>query len=302
MRIVRWIGIVVGGLVGLIVLGVGVVYALSGSRIGKKYEIAGTEVAVPTDSASIAWGEHIAKTRGCTGCHGADLGGGEFINVPIVAQLYTANLTGGQGGAGGRYTSNADWERSIRHGVAPDGHALLFMPAHEFYPVSDHDLGALIAYIRSRPAVDRAHPEQKVGPVGRMLFVSGQLPLIPAELVQHDAPRPAAPVPGPTAEYGGYLATTCQGCHGVSFGGGPIPGAPPEMLAPRNITMDSATGIGRWTRDDFAKAVRTGIRPDGSNLGKDMPAVENFSGFSDDEVTAIWMYLQTVPRKVYGTR
>jgi hypothetical protein len=73
------------------------------------------------------------------------------------------------------------------------------------------------------------------------------------------------------------------------------------MLSPRNITPDSATGIGRWSEGDFVKAVRTGIRPDGTKLNEAMP-FQQFSSFSDDEISAIWMYLRTVPAKAYGGR
>jgi mono/diheme cytochrome c family protein len=243
----------------------------------------------------------VANIRGCLGCHGEGLAGGTFIDVPVVARLHTANLTRGAGGVAASYASSKDWERAIRQGVAPDGRALLFMPAHEFYPMSDEDLGVLIAYIRSRPPVDRSFPAQSVGPLGRVLFLSGKLKLVPAELVDHDAARPAAPAPGVTPEYGRYLATTCTGCHGDGFSGGPIPGAPPEMQIPLNITPDTVTGIGKWSRDQFATAIRTGVRPNGVPLGKDMP-VELFKHFTDDEVTALWTYLQTVPAKAHGGR
>ena len=301
MRVLRWIGVVLGAVVGLLVVAVGVVYALTGRRISKKYEVAGHEVVVTADSATIAQGEHVARTRGCTECHREGLAGGEFINAPAVAVLYAANLTAGHGGAAARYASNADWERAIRQGVDPSGRALLFMPAHEFYSLSDADLGALIAYIRSRPPVDNTLGEQKVGPVGRALFQAGLLPLIPAELVDHEAPRPAAPAPGVTPAYGKYLAATCTGCHGSGFSGGPIPGAPPEMSVPRNISPDTLTGIGKWTLEDFTKAVRQGVRPDGVPLSKDMP-FKSFSHFTDDEVAAIWSYLRSVPAKAYGGR
>jgi mono/diheme cytochrome c family protein len=301
MRALRWIGIVVGSLVGLIVLGVGVLYAVSERRFSRHYEVAGTEIPVPTDSASRAWGEHIARTRGCIGCHTADLGGGPFINEPIVADLYTANLTSGNGGVARHYKTTADWERSIRHGVAPDGRPLLFMPAHEFYPLSDDDLGALIAYLQALPPVDRTHPEQGVGPVGRGLFVAGLLPLIPAEMVDHAAPRPVPPAPGITPEYGRYLAASCSGCHGPTLSGGPIPGAPPEMQIPRNITPDSATGIGSWTLADFTTALREGVSKNGYKLGQDMP-IGMTKHFTDEELAAMWAYLRTVPAKSFGGR
>lgn len=301
MRVLRWVGVVLGSLLGVIVIGLGVVYALSQRRITRHYDFAGHEVAVPTDSASLAWGQHVAATRGCSNCHTATLAGATFIDVPPVARLYAANLTAGKGGVAARYASTADWERSIRQGVAPDGRALLFMPAHEFYYISDQDLGALIAWIKSRPSVDHEQPAQSVGPIGRGLLLAGKVPLLPVELIDHAAPRPVAPAPGVTVEYGKYLAVTCVGCHGNGFSGGPIPGAPPEMLAPRNITPDSVTGIGTWTEADFAKAVRTGVRPDGGQLKPDMPYAQ-FAVYSDDEVAALWTYLRTVPVKAYGGR
>ena len=301
MRVVKWIGIGVGSLLGLIVLALGVVYLLTQRRIDRRYEIAGHDVAVADDSATLARGEHVADVRGCRGCHTADLGGGPFIDVPPVARLYAANLTGGKGGAAARYASAADWERAIRQGVAPDGRPLLFMPAHEFYPVSDEDLGALIAYIRSRPAVDREPFVQSVGPVGRALFLSGKLPLLPAELIDHAAPRPTPPAVGVTPEYGAYLATTCTGCHGMGFSGGPIPGAPPEMAIPLNLTPDTVTGLGKWNEADFENAVRHGMRPNGVPLSKDMPS-DQFKHFTDDEIAAIWTYLRSLPAKAYGGR
>jgi mono/diheme cytochrome c family protein len=301
MKILRWLGITASALVALVLVALAVVYVLSERRIAKHYTIAGVEVPGAADSATLAWGLHVAETRGCTNCHTPSLGGSVFIDVPPVARLYAANLTSGAGGVAARYTTTADWERSIRHGVAPDGRALLFMPSQEFYTISDQDLGALISYIKARPAVDHQLGRQSVGPIGRALLLAGKVPLLPAELIDHARPRPTAPAPGVTIEYGHYLAGTCTGCHGGGFSGGQIPGAPPEMAIPLNITPDSTTGIGRWSQAEFTKAIRTGIRPDGAHLKPDMP-VQNFARYSDDEVAAIWMYLRTVPAKAYGGR
>lgn len=301
MRVVRWILVGLGALVGVVLLALGVLYLLTQRRIDRRYEVAGHDVAVIDDSASSARGEHLAHIRGCIGCHGEGLRGAVFIDVAPVARLHAANLTRGAGGVAANYVEARDWERSIRQGVAPDGRPLLFMPAHEFYPMGDEDLGALIAYIRSRPPVDNVFPAQSVGPIGRALFQAGKLPLLPAELVDHDAPRPATPAVGITPEYGRYLAGTCIGCHGAGFSGGPIPGAPPEMAIPMNITPDTVTGIGKWSEADFARAVRTGVRPNGTPISPDMP-VKEFAHFTDDEISALWSYLRTLPVKAYGGR
>lgn len=301
MQILRRIGIVAGILVAAILVALALIYLLSQRRITRHYAVTGHDVPLATDSATLALGEHVAATRGCPNCHGPDLGGAVFIDVPPVARLYAVNLTSGAGGVAARYATTADWERSIRQGVAPDGRALLFMPSREFYQIGDADLGALISWIRSRPPVDRPPRPQSVGPIGRALFLAGKIPLLNAELVDHEAPRPASPVPGVTADYGHYLAATCVGCHGDHLSGGPIPGAPPEMAIPLNITPDTVTGIGHWTRADFDRAIRTGIRPDGRRLRSDMPYTQ-FAHYSDTEVAALWMYLQSVPAKAYGGR
>jgi mono/diheme cytochrome c family protein len=167
--------------------------------------------------------------------------------------------------------------------------------------MSDADLGALIAYVQSRPSVDRVHQAQSVGPIARGLLLAGKMPLLPVELIDHTAPRPIAPAPGVTAEYGRYLSTICLGCHGPTLSGGSIPGAPPEMLPPLNLTPDTLTGVGRWTLGDFSKAIRQGMRPNGVPLSEQMPSSQ-FSHFTDDEIAAIWTYLRTVPAKAYGGR
>jgi mono/diheme cytochrome c family protein len=223
-----------------------------------------------------------------------------FIDVPIVARLFASNLTAGRGGVASGYTDR-DWVRSIRDGVGPDGKPLLFMPAHEFNALSDADVADLVAFIKSRPPVDNEPVRNRVGPIARVLFLKGDLPLVPAEIIDHDAPRAATPPPGPTAAYGAYLAATCIGCHGEGLSGGPIPGAPPSMAVPLNITPDASTGIGAWSEQDFYTAIRTGKRPDGTELKPDMPWLA-YSEMSPHELRALWLYLRSVPAKVEGGR
>ncbi len=59
-----------------------------------------------------------------------------------------------------------------------------------------------------------------------------------------------------------------------------------------NITPHE-TALGTWTEVDFARAIRQGLRPDGSAISTDMPW-ESFRLYTDEEVHAIWTYLQTV--------
>lgn len=298
-RALRWAGYGLLGVLGLVVVALSAIYGASEYRMRKSYDVQPAAVAFRADEATIARGRHVATIRGCVDCHGENLGGKLFIESPGVGKLYATNLTRGEGGAGSTYTDQ-DWVRAIRHGVRPTGKPLLFMPSHEFYPLSDEDLGGLIAYIESLPAVNGRQPASSVGPLGRALFLAGQLPLLPAELIDHAATPPSAPQPAVTAEYGAYLATGCIGCHGPAYGGGKIPGTPPDFPAAANLTPH-ATGLAGWTEEDFFRALREGRRPDGTELDPFMPW-QLTKQMTDDEIRAIWLYVQTLPPREYGTR
>jgi mono/diheme cytochrome c family protein len=168
------------------------------------------------------------------------------------------------------------------------------MPSHHYWVLSDDDVSAMIAYLESVPAVDATPAPTSVRGLGRFLFVTGRLPLVPAELIDHEAPRPVAPAPAVTAEYGEYLATGCRGCHGELLGGGPIVGAPADRPMAANLTPDERSGLGSWERDDFFRALREGRRPDGSTIDPIMPW-QNTSAMTDLEIDALWTYLQAVP-------
>lgn len=276
-------------LVVLVVGSVGAIYGVTESRFGREFDVEVGEVPIPTDSATVEWGRHLALTRGCTDCHGEDFGGVRFVDVAPVASLAGSNLTTGDGGVGGSYTDE-DWVRAIRHGIRPDGTPLLFMPSYEYNPLSDEDLGAMIAFLRGLPPVDRVHEPNRVGPVGRVLYLRGTLPLVPAEMIDH-APREfEAPPRGPTAEYGEYIAHGCTGCHGTDLTGGPIPGGPPEWPPATDVSGGAGSAIEGWTFDDFDAAVREGVRPDGSVLDAAMPW-RNLRMLTEEEVRALWLHL-----------
>ena len=275
------------------------IYAATEMRFRKEYRVNVGRLAVDPGEVSVKHGKHIATIRGCIDCHGEDLGGKPFLEDGAVAMLYASNLTTGEGGVGGRY-ADRDWVRAIRHGLGPDGKPLLFMPSFEYQTLSDQDTADLIAYLKSVPPVDRRMAANSVGPVGRVLFLLGKLPLVPAEVIDHKAVRVASVAAAATPEYGAYLATSCTGCHGPGFSGGPIPGTPPHFPPAANITLHE-TGIGTWTEADFIRALRTGKRPDGSVIDEAMPWRLS-AKMTDVELAALWAYVQTLPAKAYGGR
>jgi mono/diheme cytochrome c family protein len=177
--------------------------------------------------------------------------------------------------------------------VGRDGKPLLVMPSAAFYTLSDDDLGAIIAYAKSVPAVDREIGGYRLTPLARVLVSAGAFgQIIDAEAIDHTGPRPPAPSAGVTTAYGEYLvgAGTCRTCHGQQLSGGkdPNPNAPP---AP-NLTPGGE--LGGWTNEDFIRTLRTGTTPGGRVLSPYMPW-KYIGRMSDDELKAVFLYLQSLP-------
>jgi mono/diheme cytochrome c family protein len=113
------------------------------------------------------------------------------------------------------------------------------------------------------------------------------------------AAEPAAPALSPAAEKGRYLATAgnCASCH-TAEGGKPFAGGvafPTDFgtIYSTNITQDAETGIGKWTADDFKKAMRQGVRPDGTHLYPAFPYTA-FTALSDEDVAALYAFIKTL--------
>ena len=100
-------------------------------------------------------------------------------------------------------------------------------------------------------------------------------------------------------EHGAYvaIAADCQACHTSNkkepFAGGYMLKTPFGPLVTPNITPDKKTGIGTWTRDDFANALRHGINAQGMPLYPAMP-YGNYTKITDADLDALWAYMQTV--------
>jgi cytochrome c553 len=296
MKILKWFGIILGVLVILAVLYIVYIFISSNSILNKEYSFAVKIVSIPSDSASIAHGAHVAVIYGCTDCHGRNLEGGVSMDNPAMGQVYSPNLTSGEGGLAKDYTDK-DWVRAIRHGVGKRGNPLLIMPSSDYYYMSDRDLGDLLAYIKQVPPVSNRTGKTSPGPILRMLLANGTVKMS-ADVISHEAPRPRSPAPSVTIEYGKYLAVGCTGCHGKGYSGGKIKDGDPSWSPAKNITPDKDTGIGNWTKEDFYIALRDGLSKDGRELDPAMPRA--FGKMTNDELDALWLYLQSVSPKPYG--
>jgi mono/diheme cytochrome c family protein len=292
-RVLKWIGIGLVGLIGVVLLVALTGYVASERRLDRVYEVAVSPLDAPTDAASIEEGRRLTVIRGCIDCHGTDYGGQVLLEDPAIGYVYAANLTAGQGSATTGWSAE-DWARAIRNGVAPDGRALLMMPSGEYSGLSDEEVGRMVAYLRTTPPVDRVLPASSAGPMARGLLVTNQLPLLlTAEVIDHDNLPPHSVVPEASVEYGAYQATTCTGCHGKDLGGGPVPFSPPDRPQAANLTPSG--DLARWTLDDFKTTLRTGVTPEGRQLDpRDMPWPLT-SQMTDVELEALWLYFQSLP-------
>ena len=237
-----------------------------------------------------------AKKRGALVQHSVGLQGMSWSQPgrkacggrPTGVDLYAPNIS--KGGLTKDYTT-ADWDRIIRHGVKPDN-TNATMPAIDYMALSDQEISDIIAYATSMPAVDGVQPDTTLGPVGRMLIATGKMP-IAAELIDHKATTlDAPPETAINATYGEHIAQPCVGCHRLRFEGGPIAAGPPDWPPAANLTQ--AGNLKDWSEKDFLTAMRTGVRPDGSNLNPIAMPWPILSQMSDLELRAIWAYISTL--------
>ena len=298
-KVLKWIGIILGLLVGLVVLAFGVVYAITEARLNKTYTIQVEPVSIPTNAAAIERGQHVAVIRLCIDCHGANLAGRVFLDNPVIGRIVTTNLTSGNGGVGS-VLSDADWVQAIRHGVRPDGKPLLIMPAGEYYYLSDADLGAVIAYVKSLPPVDNELQANKIGPLFRVAMTFMDVVIIPAEVIDQTAPRPISPEVGATVQYGKYLALICTSCHGPGFSGGPIPMVPSEWPPALNLTPGGE--LQGWTEEMFINSLRKGVAPSGHQFNNLYMPRKLLGQMTDDELKAVFLFLRSLPSKEQGNR
>jgi cytochrome c553 len=264
-KIMKWTGIVFGVLIGLAFLAGVALYPSGMKKLTKSYPGIPVEtVNIPTGADAVARGRHIATVWACTKCHGENFGGMLLADDPFIGTIPASNLTAGKGGIAKSYT-DTDWIRAIRHGVKPDSRVEIFMYSY-YATMSDQDLGDLIAFLKQIPPVNSDYPERHFGPI---LAVAPAVGLFSpaAGLIDHSAARPTDPAEGATIEYGKYLSSICLECHSKNL-------------------ADKLEG---WKPDDFTRAIKTGLLPDGRQLGPAMP-LKTFSEMNDTELAALWLY------------
>jgi mono/diheme cytochrome c family protein len=224
----------------------------------------------------------------CSGCHSktGTLTGGLNIgeDLPVaIGSFVSSNLTpAGQLG----HWSDGDIFRAIRNSVDRDGRWLVMMSYTNAGRLSDDDIRAVIGYIRSLPAAggQTPNPPDHLNLLGIMMLGAGMLP----------AGRPVseavvtAPPMGPTLQYGEYILSyqDCRACHGDKLTGG-VPG----QLGPLGPDLNLVKG---WKLEEFVATMRTGIDPNGHELGKQMPW-RPIGRMGDEDLRAVYEYLTHLP-------
>jgi mono/diheme cytochrome c family protein len=288
-KVLKWIGIVLGVLVGLIVLAVVALNIAATTRLNRTYDIEAEAITIPDDDASLARGEYLANAF-CTECHGEGLSGELMVDEAGIATVYAPNITPSEAGVGD--FSDADYVCAMRHGIDPNGKPYMIMPAEVIINWSEEDLGATIAYIKTLPPDENPTPEKEVGVIGRVMLSAGVFgDIFPAEYIEHDMVFPARPEIGVNAEYGAYFAAAglCTLCHGDDMLGGPPPRGIPEIGE-----VPPALHSASWSAEEFITAMTTGVKPDGGQLDPELMPWELFAKFNREELEAIHLYLQTL--------
>lgn len=262
----------------------------------------------PPEPEVLARGKYVFAAAGGCGCHtekGKPVNsGGRRYDGPF-GTVYSTNITPDrQTGIGG--WTDEQVITAIRAGRRPNGDRLI--PVHP-YPVfngmAEEDLRALVAYLRSLPAVNRPNVPKRITVP---LFESVFLPAWLAAFAPRETPPRTAPRSGlARGEYLVRVVGHCGECHtprtvtqatdNTRFLGGNPKG--PEGSAVPNITPDRDTGLA-WSEEEIADYLETGNKPDGDVAGGLMAEVieGTTAGYKDltkEDRLAIARYLKSIP-------
>lgn len=286
-RLLKWLSYIALALGIPAAAAAAVVCFASERALGERYPLRPERLVRPSPAA-VADAARQARLLGCLSCHGDGLRGNEMFEGEGLGRIWAPNLPRLT-----RERTDAQLAAAIRQGVAPDGRPLLVMPSGLFSRLSDEEVSAQIAWIRSLPADAPETPRTRLSLLGRYTVLNGDMPIQP-RLVGHYR-RLMPPDLGPRHALGRRIAATvCAECHGADLAGGDRP------HADFNSTIVQATPptpdlsiAAAYDLPAFARLLRTGVPPGGRRLGM-MAAVarSDFRHFTDEEIAALHAYLQ----------
>ena len=285
----KWPAAILTGLLALVLATATVVVVIGFVRLGARHANPVVDPKVAGTPEQLARGAQLAW--GCADCHSSNLGlpligsTENFIaGGPPLGTLYATNLT-----PGGPLKDWADGEivRAIREGIGKDGRPLVIMPSQAYRNLSDADVQAVVAYLRSQTAVQNPQPKRNLNVLAALFLGAGLFPTS----AQAPVGSVVAPLPGPTAEYGKYLVFSyggCADCHEAALDGVPSNSFAPQAPALKPLALG-------FTEAQFTAVFRDGRRPDGSPMSDEMPWKNLGRSLSDDDLRAVQAYLKTLP-------
>jgi mono/diheme cytochrome c family protein len=166
------------------------------------------------EAAKLAHGDRLSWVLGCKGCHGSTLQGGNVTkDDPDFGDMNAPNLTLLMASY-----SDAELEKLIRHGRPKDGREFWFMPVESYQFLSDDDLAALIAHLRTFKPDGKQLPPIRIGPGLRKQTADGILLNSQAMLKRYRDEAP--PELGAQHAFGRQLSQiVCAECHNSSLQG-----------------------------------------------------------------------------------
>jgi mono/diheme cytochrome c family protein len=261
-----------------------------------------------TAQTAVERGKYLVESVvGCGNCHtpqgpngpirGKTLAGGLEFDHPGFFKAYSTNITPDRETGIGKWT-DAQLKVAIREGKRPDGTLIRPpMPFALYRDIADSDLDAIVAYLRTVPAVKNVAPKSKY-----------EIPLPPAYGPPITKPVTAPPRSDKLA-YGAYLAGPlghCIECHtppgadgrsqyGTQLGaGGRQFHGPFGLSVAKNITSDSDQGLGKWSDTEIERAIRKGIDRQDQPLKPPM-GYAYYDKISADDMAALIAYLRSLP-------
>ncbi|MDF9620247.1 cytochrome c [Pseudomonas entomophila] len=262
------------------------------------------------DAALISRGEYVARLSDCVACHSlpgkAPFAGGLEMATPLGA-IHATNITPDQEHGIGGY-SLADFDRAVRHGVAPGGRRLYpAMPYPSYVKLGDDDLRALYAFFMKgvQPAAEANIPSDIPWPLNLRwpiaLWNGLFAPTTPyAQKTEQD----------PLWNRGAYIVQGpghCGSCHtprGLAFNEKALDEAGTPFLAGAlldgwyapSLRQDHNTGLGRWSEAQIVQFLKTGRNQHAVVYGSMTEAFNNSTQFmTDDDLAAIARYLKSLP-------
>jgi mono/diheme cytochrome c family protein len=297
-------------IVGILLLAVGLFAAFVALRGIPGYKAEHLDLKVSGTPERVERGRQLSAML-CNDCHmdpnTNKLTGRKMDEVKQFGALYSKNITNDPESGIGKWT-DGELIYLLRTGVKPDGTFLPVMA--KLQKMSDEDLQSVIAFLRSDNAWVQAdntsHPESKYSFLSKFLTTIKVIKPMP---FYKSVPEPDTTNLIKWGEYVSLYRVECYTCHSADFttddfinppkskgffgGGNKFTMPDGSVIYSRNLTMDAETGIGKWSEEEFIKAVKTGIVPNGPALRSPM---KPYTYLSDGEAKAIHAYLKTIPK------